>query len=222
MKVLLIGGSRGLGLEMYSRLVNDGHDVLTLSRTSTWKLDLKKMSEGLIYNTVRYAGKRLGGVDALIVSSGLSYETGALTRMSDTADLMRVNYESVVTCYRAALRPLLRSKGKVILVSSTVARPPSAVWLTHYAASKAALEGWFIGESRRLARKGLGMCIVRPGWFTDGMADNLEPATKARSERAIPMGRFGTAAEVADFTLSFLDRSNWCIAGRTFEATGGA
>lgn len=222
MKVLLIGGGGGLGREMVAQLQESGHEVLALSRSSKLRLDLKHPLEEHTYNTVRYAAKKLGGVDALIVSSGLSRQTSALTPMADTEDLMRVNYTSVVTCYRAALRSLLRSRGKVILVSSTVVRPPGAVWLAHYAAAKGALEAWFTSESKRLAKHGVGMCIVRPGWFTGGMADGLTCDTRAKAERAIPMGRFGTTEEVADFTLSFLERSNWCIAGRVFEATGGA
>lgn len=217
MNVVLVGGNRGLGKRLKDKLDLDPAAYVTqLGRP---RLDLYD-DERRIENTVRHFAPKV--IDALVISSGLAIETPYNAREADFYKMLKVNFLGPLAVYRACVRGLLRARGKVILVSSTVTRRPSAQWLAHYAASKGALEGWAAAESRRLAKHDIGMCVVRPGWFTDGMADNLHPATRARSERAIPMRRFGTREEVAQFIVSLLTQSNWCLAGQTFDITGGA
>lgn len=217
MNVVLVGGNRGLG-ETLKTKIDLGPDAY-LTQLSRPRLDLTS-PEAVIENTVRHYAPRK--IDALVISSGLAIETGVFAREADFRSMLQVNFLGPLAVYRACLRGLLRARGKVILVSSTVTRRPSAQWLAHYAASKGALEGWAIAESRRLAKHGVAMCVVRPGWFANGMADNLDFKTADRARRSIPMGRFGWREEVAYFIHSLLFQSNWCLAGQTYEVTGGA
>jgi 3-oxoacyl-[acyl-carrier protein] reductase len=221
MKILLIGGSKGLGQIIYEKL-GYFHSIITMSRHSTeYTLDLN-WSEEKIQKAVKKAIRDLGGCDVLIVSSGYTKQTGPLVPEAEAQKLLKINYLGPMVVYKTVLRSLLKSKGKAIFVSSTVVRKPSASWLAHYAASKGALEAWAIPESKRAAEHGIGVCVVRPGWFNEGMADGLRCDTKRKAAKAIPFKRFGERKEIAEFISSLLYQSNWVIAGSVYEMTGGA
>lgn len=219
MRCILVGGSRGLGKALKSQLEAGGHTVVALNR-SNGSLDLSKDSCSAI---VRKATQNTP-TDCLILSSGLALETQISVPDSGMAErMMRVNFWGPRACIKGFLRAALKARGKICVVSSTVVRPPSARWLADYAASKAALEALVTAWSPMLARHGVSMFTVRPGWFTaaDGaMTANLPPATLSKINRGTPMG-MGSATEVASFIANLLESPNWTTAGRTFECSGG-
>jgi NAD(P)-dependent dehydrogenase (short-subunit alcohol dehydrogenase family) len=124
--------------------------------------------------------------------------------------------------FRAAQKHLLKAGGKACFITSTVARPPGAGGLGVYAGTKGALHSWIQSESRRQIKHGVAMFAVSPGWFKSPMTAAMDPALVKRVTNAIPAKRFGESREIADFTLALLAQSNWCLAGRIYECSGGA
>lgn len=220
-RILLIGGSKGLGLELYERLRVD-NKVVRASRTSgEHRLNLAAPGAELQQAT-RACLESLGGLDVLIVSSGMGAYHTPLAAEAEIQGMFQVNVFGPILVFQSCLSSLVRSAGKAVMVSSTVARRPGASGLSLYAATKGALNSWVISEARRVARKGIALFAVSPGWFESPMTEGIAANTRRRNERSIPFGRFGSAAEIADFTLGLLRQSNWTLAGQIYEASGGA
>lgn len=195
--------------------------AVALSRSSAIKLDMR-WEANRIQDTVRKALTVLGGLDALVVSSGMGAGLGPLSSDGDVKDLFQVNVFGPMAAYKAALRPLLKSQGKAMFVSSTCSRRPGSGGFSVYGSTKAALNGWILSEARRAAKKNVSMFAISPGWFESEMTADLLPPVRAAATKGIPMGRFGEVSEVATFACSLLEQDNWITAGQIFECSGGA
>lgn len=219
MKILLIGGSKGLGAEVAERLSH--HDLVTMSRSSIPALDLE-WPEEKIRAAVKDAITRLGGLDALIVSSGLGAYHKPTISDEQVKRIYQVNVFGPMTVFRAAQRALLRSKGKAVFITSTASRRPGSGGLSVYGSSKAAVNSWVQSEGRRQAKHGIAMYAVSPGFFDSPMTVDMMPALREKVEKAIPFGRFGGADEISLFVGMLIEQSNWVLAGQVFECSGGA
>ena len=221
MKVILVGGNKGLGAAIHERLLKRDDECIALSRNSEDKLDLR-WEDARTRHTIRQAAEKLGSLDALIVSSGMGAYHGPLLSDSIVKDMFQVNAIGPMACYRGALRSLLRSQGKAIFVTSVVYRKPSSGGLSYYAATKGALNSWIQAENRRAMKHGVALCAVAAGFFNSAMTEDVIEPIKRAALRNIPARRYGEVGEIADFTVSLLDQSNWCISGSIFEVSGGA
>lgn len=219
MKYILIGGSKGLGLELYNKLkVTD--KCYTMNR-SKGNLDLEWSAERIteaVKNGINY----IGGCDVLLISSGL----GAYFPPNVSADrieqLFQVNVLGPMTVFRAAQKALLKSKGKAIFISSATSRKPSSGGLSYYAATKGSINSFVCAEARRQGKHGIAICSVSPGFFESPMTEDIHPKVKAASLKNIPMNRFGECEEIANFVIDLSKQTNWVIAGSNYECTGGA
>jgi len=226
MKILIIGGTKGLGKEIHTRSFFNQevelNSVINLSRTTSPKLDLS-WEEDQIKQVVRDTiNDELGGLDILVVSSGQGAYHSPLVSELKVKELFQVNVFGPMAVYKAALKALLKSKGKAIFISSTAARRPGSGGLSIYGSTKAALNSWVMSEGRRAAKAGIAMCAVSPGFFESEMVSDLKDNVRESATKAIPFGRFGTSPEVADFVVSLYRQSNWCLAGQIFDCSGGA
>lgn len=220
MRVVLVGGSKGIGKAILERLEKDGHTVVSLSRSSSPVLDLTA-PQAHIHEAIDAAIEQLGGVDALVVSAG---QGAYLAPWQDTIErrehLMRVNFHGPVECYRAALRELLRSRGHVLFVGSTVASR-GAKGLAAYAATKGGMEAYVRSEARGLARHGVSMNVVAPGWVETEMTAQLERPLRAAILRSLPLRRMLLPEEVAEFIVRVLGATH-AVSGQVLEVSGAA
>lgn len=226
MNVLLIGGNRGIGKAIADKLREDSHNVYCLYRSGVPSLDLRA-SEREIRNTVRCGLQNLCGrtgeqLDVLIVSSGMGAYYSPLVSDEKIKTLFQVNLFGPMLVYRTCLKHLLKSKGKAIFLGSVVARRPGSGGLSMYSAVKGALNSWVISEGRRAAKKGVSLTVVSPGMVNSEMTQDMVPVLKNATTKNIPFGRWAECNEVADFTVSLLNQSNWTLAGGIFEISGGA
>lgn len=216
--ILIIGGNKGLGKVIADKLITDGNNVICLSRNSSIPLDLL-WDEERIKAQVKAAIPN--GLDTLIVSSGEGAYLHPLTSQNKVEELMKINFIGPTTVFKACVKPLLKSRGKAIFITSTAGRKPGSGGLSYYGASKMAMNSWVMSESRRFAKHGVALCTVAPSWFDSGMTSDIKPGLKNASTRAIPFGRFGNIDEISNFVVNLMNQSNWCLAGTTFEVTGG-
>lgn len=221
MRVLVIGGSKGLGLAMAQSLTNTGCKVECRSRSSVPALDLEWNGDG-IREACAEAIKELGGLDTLVISSGMGAYMSPTVSDEEVKKMYQTNVFGPMTVFRACQKALLKTKGKAMVITSTCSRRPGSGGLSVYGSAKAALNSWVLNEGRRQAKHGIALCSVSPGWFDSKMTVELKPKIREAAEKAIPFGRFGTAFEVADFACNILEQSNWCLAGQIFECSGGA
>ena len=165
---------------------------------------------------VRTIEDELGPIDILINNAGIALIRGIddLTE-ADFDATISVNLKSVFLCTQAVL-PHMRTRGwgRIVNISSGAARGAGGVGV-HYNASKAGMEGMTRGYAARLVKQGITVNAVAPSLIETDMVKSGLASSAAR----IPLGRFGTSAEVAQVVMMLI--GNEYMTGQTVALSGG-
>lgn len=116
---------------------------------------------------------------------------------------------------------IARGHGRIIHIGSKAGRAMPLIAGPHYAASKAGLVGSTRAAARDLAPHGITVNCIAPGRILSDMTGPPEGAVNRAALRRIPVGRFGTADEVADVVAFLASPSAGFVTGATIDMTGG-
>lgn len=166
--------------------------------------------------------EELGGIDVLINNAGITRDT-LLLRMSeqDWDAVLAVNLKGAFNFIKACARPMMKQRrGRIVNIASVVGQMGNA-GQANYAAAKAGLVGLTKSAARELAARGITVNAVAPGFIETAMTEKLEPATRAAYAQAIPLGRFGTPADVAAACLFLCSDRAAYITGQVIRVDGG-
>lgn len=186
-------------------------------------LSTTEAAEGLVSATVAAFGR----LDILVANHGIwPPEDAPVDRMSDAQwhRTVAVNLDSVFALIKHSVGQMKKQGGgHIVLVSSTAGQRGEA-FHCDYAATKGALISMTKGLSTELARDGIRVNCVAPGWVdTDMSAAALnDPATRDRIFLSIPLGRVGTPDEIAAPILFLCTPQAGFITGEVFNVNGGA
>jgi NAD(P)-dependent dehydrogenase (short-subunit alcohol dehydrogenase family) len=174
------------------------------------------------------AEDRFGGLDAVVANAGIVAPIMPLAQMSpDRLERMvRVNLTGTLLVAREAARCLPRdltqAPAALILMSSAAARLGSPNEFVDYAASKGAIDTLTIGLAKELGPQNIRVNAVRPGLIeTDMQADSGIPDRATRLAGNIPMGRPGTAHEVAEAIVWLASDAARYVSGAILDVSGG-
>jgi 3-oxoacyl-[acyl-carrier protein] reductase len=179
---------------------------------------------GAAEKLVADAEQALGPLDVLVANHGI-WKRAPIDTMTDAEwrETLELNLGSVrALCSEAARRMLPRGRGTLVLVASTAGQRGEP-FHSHYAASKAGLIALTRSLAAELGPRGIRVNCVAPGWVdTDMSRDALAGADGDAIRRAIPLGRPGTASEIAG-PIAFLasDLSSY-LHGEILSVNGGA
>jgi 3-oxoacyl-[acyl-carrier protein] reductase len=165
---------------------------------------------------------RLGRCDILVNNAGITVDT-LLLRLKDTDwdQVMAVNLRGTFNCTKAALRSMVRARyGRIVNMASVIGSMGNAGQAA-YAAAKAGIMGFTKATAREVAGRNITVNAVAPGFIDTEMVAGLPEATRKGYLELIPVGRLGTADEVAD-VVAFLARPE-CgyITGQVIGVNGG-
>jgi len=140
--------------------------------------------------------------------------------------LFAANVGGSFLCAREAIRRMSfrhgGTGGAIVNVSSGAARLGSPGEYVDYAASKGAIDTFTIGLAREVAAEGIRVNAVRPGLIdTEFHARGGDPGRLARLASTVPMGRGGTAAEIANAIVWLLSDEASYTTGALLDVTGG-
>jgi NAD(P)-dependent dehydrogenase (short-subunit alcohol dehydrogenase family) len=244
-RVLVSGGSKGLGRATVTRFLSGGARVITAARRRPEPIDgvefidadLTTASGGEAF--ARAAIERLGGVDILAhVIGGSDSPGGGFTALTDDHWLgeLNLNLLATVRLDRLLVPHMIEGgAGAVVHVTSIQSILPLPESTTAYAAAKAALRTYSKSISKELGPKGVRVNAVSPGWImtesSDDLLRRLQAANGGTIEQArqvvldslggIPIGRAAQPDEVADLIAYLASERAAAIHGAEFIIDGG-
>ncbi len=170
---------------------------------------------------VKSVSKELGGIDFLVNNAGVTRD-GLILRMSeeDYDRVLDVNLKGTWNFLRAASRPLMKSRGRVVNITSVVGITGNA-GQSNYAASKAGVIGLTKSLAKELAGRGVCVNAVAPGFIETDMTSDIDEAASKALADSIALGRIGSAEEIARVVTFLLGPGGDYITGQTIVVDGG-
>ena len=221
-----IGASELLIIAVVAILVIGPKDMpLALRTAGRWIGQIRKVSAHFragIDAMVRVALDAFGRVDVLVNNAGIARDRLALRMtLADWDAVVTTNLTAAFTCARAVLRPMLKQRsGRIISVGSVVGQMGNAGQV-NYAASKAGLVGFSKALAREVASRGITVNVVAPGMIETDMTAALGESAHSAMLTQIPLGRLGTADEVAAAVCFLASDESAYITGHVLAVNGG-
>jgi 3-oxoacyl-[acyl-carrier protein] reductase len=236
-RILVTGGSRGIGRAVVVELLKQGHDVVTISRSPSPYSDVSSVTTDLgdlghlkaVLSSARELLEENKPFDVLVNNAGIcSWQKFPMQHLGLVRELrrtMNTNFNSPVVLTNHFLKDLQpfdsKTNARVVNLTSRVAHRGDSEEL-FYAASKAALLNFTksMSRDRRFADK-VGFWSVSPCWVeTDMMTSAGKTETELTAD--IPIGRTVRTAEVANVVSFLVNEAPMASTGSDFAITGGA
>lgn len=245
-RVLVAGGTKGVGREVVARFHAAGARVLTTARSLTGELPAEVIFVAADLTTASGCAavadavhQQLGGVDTIVhVAGGSSAPAGGFAVLDDQEWERALNFNLMpsVRLDRALLPGMLaQGQGGIIHVTSIQSRLPLPASTTAYAAAKAALSTYSKSLSKEVSPKGVRVLRVSPGWIETDAATAFVTELAAKSGTdyegarqsvmqalgGIPLGRPAQPREVADLIAFLASAQAACLTGQEYIIDGG-
>jgi len=236
--VLVTGATRGIGKAIALTLGGAGATVIGTATTESGADNVSKVfaenkisGKGVILDVnnneqvsdlVKSITEEFDSVDILVNNAGITRDN-ILLRMKEDEwdDIVNTNLSSIYKTSKAVLRGMIKNRsGRIISITSVVGAMGNA-GQSNYAAAKAGMIGFTKSLAREVGVRGITVNTIAPGFIVTDMTDSLPEDQKEALASQIPMGRLGTANEVADAVLFLAGDGASYITGQTLHVNGG-
>lgn len=224
---LVTGGNRGIGLAIAKSLQQHGFEVVITYRSGNAPSGFNAVQMDVTDSASVDAGfaeceEKFGIPEVIICNAGITKD-GLVLRMSD-ADFDEVIDANLAGAFRTARRAskgLLKLKrGRLIFIGSVVGSIGSAGQV-NYSASKAGLVGMARSFARELGSRGITANVIAPGFVETDMTSELTQNRRDEIAKAVPMGRFCSAEEIAEVVSFIASDAASYISGALIPVDGG-
>ena len=236
--VLVTGATRGIGKAIALTFGEAGATVIGTATTESGADNISKVfaenkisGKGMkldvtdneqVSNLVKDIGEDFGSVDILVNNAGITRDNILLRMKEDEwEDIINTNLSSIYKMSKSVLRGMIKNRsGRIISITSVVGAMGNA-GQSNYGAAKAGVIGFTKSLAREVGVRGVTVNAIAPGFIETDMTDSLPDEQKEALAGQIPMGRLGTADEVAQSVLFLAGDGGSYITGQTLHVNGG-
>ncbi len=234
----ITGASRGIGRAVLEHFARAGATVVGSATSESGAQGIRDLiaelgaaGDGIVLNVtdaerseavIGEIVERFGAIDVLVNNAGITRDT-LVMRMKEEqwAEVIDTDLTAAFRLAKACVRPMMRQRsGRIISISSVVGAMGNAGQV-NYAAAKAGLVGMSMALAREIGSRGITVNCVAPGFIDTDMTASLPEEHRAHLLSQIPLGRLGSAADVAQACLFLASDAGAYITGTTLHVNGG-
>ena len=238
---VVTGGMGGIGTEICRSLINQGaHVIATYNRggnhqeARTWQEEQKKRGYHVEINFVDVSDfescltltkkieKQFNGIDILINNAGIVRDVQLYKmELAEWQTVLRTNLDSIFNMTRNVISGMMeRRYGRIINISS-INGQKGQFGQTNYSSSKAGIHGFTKSLAQEVARKGITVNSISPGYIETNMVMTVSDETRQKIISQIPVGRLGKPEEVARAVIFLASEESGFITGSNLVINGG-
>ncbi len=238
---LVTGASRGIGRAIALHLAQAGALVIGTSTTEggaaavtqalVQSAHIAQSGRGMVLNVtdvgacdqiIDYIVKEFGSLDILVNNAGITQDQLAMRMKDDDWDqVIQTNLSAVFRLSRAVLRPMMRAKGGRIIHVTSIVGHMGNPGQANYAAAKAGVAGMSRSLAREIGSRNITVNCVAPGFIDTDMTRALSEEQQNALKGNIPLGRLGTADDVANAVVFLASEQAGYVTGTTLHVNGG-
>jgi 3-oxoacyl-[acyl-carrier protein] reductase len=235
---IVTGGGRGIGAAIALLFAREGADIAiidvnsdimalaqkeieSLGRASlTGVVDVTKADQ--VESFVQKTLDKFKKIDILVNNAGITRD-GLLVRMSesDWDMVLNVNLKGAFNCTKAVSRIMMKQRdGRIVNIASIIGIMGNA-GQANYAASKGGLIAFTKSVAKELSSRNIRVNAIAPGFIQTDMTAKLSDEVKGEMLKLIPLGKLGTAQDVAELALFLASDSSAYMTGQVLQVDGG-
>ena len=235
---LVTGGTGGIGSAICARLASAGARVATTyrneSKAQAWREEMRGKGYDIAVfpcdvadfddcqALAKQISSELGPVDILVNNAGITRDT-TLRKMSveQWRQVLSANLDSVFNVSRPLIDSMVdRGWGRIINISS-INGQKGQFGQTNYSAAKAGIHGFTMALAQEVARKGVTVNTISPGYIATEMVMAVPEDIRNKIIAQIPVGRLGKPEEIAALVTYLASEEASFITGANIAANGG-
>lgn len=238
-KVMITGGSRGIGKAMALAMAKAGADVAIIyngnkeaaekvceeirsmgRQAEAFRCDVGNFEDA--GKTVRAVSKGLGGLDVLVNNAGITKDGLIFTLKEEDFDkVIETNLKGAFNTTKHAAKIMMKNRKGTIINITSVSGMMGNPGQANYAAAKAGMIGLTKTVAKELAARGITCNAIAPGFVATEMTDKLSDDVKNSIDSIVPLKRMAKPEDIANAAVFLASDMASYITGEVLKVDGG-